>query len=192
MQLIAHHLHYRSGWWAVCFTINYVASRGLKVKKAVIRIHRGYELLIRFISSIWAKHTAIDWGHPGFFFPRRKCKKLMWVITDEGNVEDWALLMETRGRRTCQCEELLQLSVSAEGERGSAEPLLSLHGRVWPRLLHPHQLSCGRHFLIGALQKQESQRKGSRYCSRAGRGSSCPMKEAGTGITLLKCQMWRP
>lgn len=136
------------------------------------------------------------------FFPRRKCKKLMWVITEERNIEELFFVFfcffvvsascGKRGRRTCQCEELLQLSVSAEGERGSAEPLLSLHGRVWPRLLHPHQLSCGRHFLIGALQKQESQRKGSRYCSRAGRGSSCPLKETGTGITLLKCQMWRP
>ncbi len=34
------------------------------------------------------------------------------------------------GRHTCQCREFLQLSVSTEGERGSAEPLLPLHGRV--------------------------------------------------------------
>lgn len=71
-----------------------------------------------------------------------------------------------RGKCTCQCAQLLQFSVCTEGEGGSAEPLLPLHSWVGARLLHPHQLSRRRRFLTGALQKRESQRKGSHYCKK--------------------------
>lgn len=81
-----------------------------------------------------------------------------------------------QGKRTCQCTQLLQFSVCTEGEGGSAEPLLPLHSRVGARLLHPHQLSRRRRFLTGALQKRESQRKGSHYCKK-GQGQGAPAPE---------------
>lgn len=38
----------RCSWWAACSAINYVVGKDLRVKKEVIKIHPGYELLIWF------------------------------------------------------------------------------------------------------------------------------------------------
>lgn len=86
---------------------------------------------------------------------------------------------------TFQRKQLLQFSVSTEGERGSAEPLLPLNGRVGARLLHPHQLRCGRCFLGGALQETRVAEEGL-HVTGEGRGQEVSARQAGNGeaITL--------
>lgn len=135
-------------------------SKDVKVKKAVMRIHRVYELLIWFPSSKQAKHSVPDKGYHEGEETAMSCIKERQI---------------TKGRRsTCQCQQLLQLSVNIEGERGSAESLLPPHSRVGAWLLHPHQLSSRRPRLIGALQ-----RKG-----RVGASAKANCRT----ITVLKCQ----
>lgn len=91
-----------------------------------MKIHRVYELLIQLPSSRQAKHSV-----PGKVILRGGS-----VIREMSCIKESQI---TLGRRsTCQREQLLQLPVSAEGERGSAESLLSLHCRVGARLLRPH------------------------------------------------------
>lgn len=119
-------------------------SKDLKVKKAVMRIHQVYELLIQFLSSKQAKHSVPD---KGYLAGKETELSKRWAASKKG----WS---PKERRSTCQCQQLLQLSVSTEGKRGSAEPLLPLHSRVGAWLLHPHQLSCRRRRLTGALQRK--------------------------------------
>lgn len=93
-----------------------------------MRIHQVYELLIQLPSSRQAKHAVPGKGYLTGA-ETRVIREMSCIKESQITLRRWS---------TCQREQLLQLPVSSEGERGSAESLLSLHSRVGARLLRPH------------------------------------------------------